>query len=281
MMTPLLLINLFLAWVYPLVASTDDPFNEFLGEEFLCEEESGPYWSFLGTVINPLVETHVWQQLEPYFLPDNHPLKPKLDRLFHKKRVTQSRQTFEAAGFAKIKIREPTNLIIGRHPELTGYLLKVYLDTQPPVCEWSNWLKRIEGARSIRSCLKRHRFHHFVVPKKWIYPLPEEPSPPFSSHYHRKNFILVVEDMRILKGEENKKAFKDKMTPEILDELYVILTEEGLIDSVYLDNIPFTKSGKIAFIDTEHHHLQPIKYEKLTRYFSPDMQAYWQALTSF
>lgn len=276
MIYPLLFIFGILTWIFPLAASVEEHLDD-LFDEFLIEANGqSPYCAFLTTAMNPLVEADIWQRLEPYFLPDQHPIKSKLDHLFQKKRVTQSRQMFEAAGFVKIKRREPTNLIIGRHPDLTGYLLKVYLDTQPPVCEWCNWLKRIEGAHSIRVCLKRHRFQHFAVPKKWIYPLPEEPSPP--SHYHRKNFILVVEDMRILKGEDNRQAFKDKITPEILEELYIILTEEGLIDSVYLDNIPFTKSGKIAFIDTEHHHLQPVKYEKLTRYLSTDMQAYWHAI---
>ncbi len=89
------------------------------------------------------------------------------------------------------------------HPLIKGYLFKVYLDVQPDICEWSNWVRRIEGAHAIRACIKRHGYKHFSVPHKWIYPLPPEPSPPFSEKYHRKNFILIVEDMHIVNLTQN------------------------------------------------------------------------------
>jgi len=227
---------------------------------------------------NPHVPIDTWLALEPYFLPD-HALRKKLDAIFTKQRVTQSPQTFAKGGFGKPKLRQPTNIVIGRHLSIPHYLFKVYLDSQPPLIDWDNWVKRIEGARAIRECLQRHHFKHFVVPKKWIYPLPMKPSPPNTSEYYRKNFILVVEELAILDQQENKKAFQKKITPQILDELFVILTEVGLIDSVYIDNIPFTRDGKIAFIDTEHHQSnQEVPYHKLTRYLSPPMQNYWQKL---
>jgi hypothetical protein len=227
---------------------------------------------------NPLVPKTLWETLKPYFLPINHPIKGRLDRLFQRNRITQSEDSFEKGGFGKPKMRQPTNIVIGRNPHFKDYIFKVYLDTQPFVNEWENWVKRIEGARTIQACIKRHGFRHFITPAKWIYPLPEEPSPPFHSIYQRKNFILIVENMNILHSKENLKAFKKKMTSQILKELYIILTEEGLIDSVYPDNIPFTKKGQMAFIDTEHYHLAPVQYHKLTRFFSPEMQLYWQSL---
>ncbi|WP_068469548.1 fibronectin type III domain-containing protein [Candidatus Protochlamydia phocaeensis] len=231
-----------------------------------------------GYPSNPFVPAELWQALEPYFLPINHPLKDKLDRIFKTVRATQSPQAFEKAGFGKAKLRQPTNIVVGKHNQLKGYLVKAYLDTQPPLCEWANWLCRIAGAQSIQACLNRHGYKHFVVPQKWIYPLPADPSPPADGNHQRKNFILIVEDMHILNPQENEKAFKTWITKPILDALYTILTEEGLIDSVFIDNIPFTRNGKIAFIDTEHHHLQPIKYERLIPFFSADMQTYWQSL---
>lgn len=230
-------------------------------------------------VYNPYGSLELWDTLQPYFLPENHPIKAKLDKLFKRERLILSKETFEAAGFNKIKMREPTNIIIGKHPSLKGYILKVYLDSQPAVVEWANWMDRITGAEGIRSCIKRHSYQkHFKVPHKWIYPLPASPSPPDDPLYNRKNFLLVVEDMRILSYTENKEAYRKKMTPELLNALYTILNEEGLLDSVYIDNIPFTEDGRIAFIDTEHHHKGPIRYEKLTGFFSPAMQQHWQRL---
>jgi hypothetical protein len=224
------------------------------------------------------VPESLWQELEPYFLPHNHPIKKKLDRFFSQKRVTLSKESFEKAGFNKVKMRKPTNIVVGKHHRFPGYLFKVFFDTQPYVAEWDNWVKRIEGARSIKECIRKHNFHDFVAPKKWIYPLPEFPAPPDDPYYIRKNFILIVEDMRILRAKDNLDAYKNKITHEQLFALFTLLTEVGLIDSVYPDNTPFTIKEKIAFIDTEHHHLAPVPFHKLTHHLSPSMQTYWESL---
>lgn len=245
-------------------------------ESALIEKERA-HASFL---YNPWVPPDLWQELEPYFLPHDHPIKADLDSLFSKMRVTQSANLFEKGGFGKPKMREPTNIVIGRHEQFKDYIFKVYLDTQPSLNEWINWVHRIEGARAIQCSLERHGFLHFCTPKKWIYPLPAEPSPPNATRFHRKNFILIVENMNILSLKDNRKAFRKKITPQILQELYTILTEEGLIDSVYPDNIPFTENGQLAFIDTEHHYPgRSIPYEKLTPFLSKQMKEFWQALT--
>lgn len=227
---------------------------------------------------NPFVPLDDWNSLQPYFLPVNHPIKDKLDRIFTQKRATASKETFEGAGFGKITLRQPTNIVVGKHPNLKGYLVKAYLDSQPDFIEWGNWLNRILGAQAIKECIKRHRFNDFLAPKKWIYPLPEYPSPPHKPGYHRKNFILVVEDMNILSNQETVDRYKKKVSREQLKGLYTLLSELGLIDSIFPDNIPFTKSGKIAFIDTEHHHLWPVDYQRFKQFLSPIMQEYWQTL---
>jgi hypothetical protein len=230
---------------------------------------------------NPLVPREVWEELEPYFLPIGHPIKKRLDRFFQKDRATLSLQTFIEGGFLNAKMRKPTNIVIGRSARFKGYLFKVYLDSQPTLFEWDNWLKRIRGANAIKECIELHGFQNFTVPRKWIYPLPLEPFPTDQAPYNRKNFILIVEDMSILSWNDNLKAYKRKFTRRLLRDLHCILTEVGLLDSVYPDNIPFTKSGKIAFIDTEHHHhpQDSIPYHKLTRYFSEEMGEYWESLS--
>src|SRR5262245_32392425 len=91
---------------------------------------------------NPHVPCSIWDQLEPYFLPLDHPLKKRLDKLFQKQRITESAKTFEEAGFGKPKARKPTNIFIGHHPDFPKYIFKVFLDSQPPVCEWENWIRR-------------------------------------------------------------------------------------------------------------------------------------------
>lgn len=207
---------------------------------------------------------------------DYHPIKSRLDRLFKKESPFASPKAFEEAGFGKPHLREPTNIVVGRHKKCPGYLFKVFLETQPVINEWECWVNRINGARIIQKAIERHGFVHFVVPKKWIYQLPASC---ISQGPYPKRYILVVEKMPILEPHANLKAFKSKITPKLLDELFVLLAEEVLIDSVYPDNIPFTKHGKIAFIDTEHYRRERgVPYEKLSRFLSKDMKSYWETL---
>jgi len=224
---------------------------------------------------NDQVPIDLWRSLEPYFLPENHSIKTKLDHLF-KKRITSSKRSFEQAGFKSIKERKPTNIIIGRHPSLKGYILKLFLDTQPSLPEWKNWLARIEGARVVKEVIKANKLTHFDVPKKWIYPLPQTPLS--AGELNRKQFILVVEDMNLMSWTENKRAYREKINSKRLTELFFLLSKCGLLDSVYIDNIPFNKKGKICFIDIEHYHKWPVPYERLTGAFSAKMQAHWNKM---
>ena len=227
---------------------------------------------------HPSIDLTVWDALQPYFLPTDHPVRSILDLIFKSDRVTLNREKFIAAGFDVNDPKASGNLIVGRHPLLPGYLIKAYLDTQIE-WEWENFFRRVTGARSIEQCIQKYGFqNYFEVPKKWIYPLPLNPSPPSNGAYYRKNFILLVEDKYILNQAENAKAFRNRITPQILNALYLVLTEEGLIDSVFRGNIPFNHFGRMCFIDTEHHHHGPIPYYNLDRYLSPEMRIYWQSL---
>lgn len=228
---------------------------------------------------NPYIPIETWDQIQPYFLPHNHPIKHILDKIFSENRVCFDRESFIEAGFRPLQgPRLPGNLVVGKHPALKGYLVKIYFDNQD-ACESFNFLRRASGAQSIRRCIQKHKYQKFFdVPKKWIYPLPLYPEPLTGPGYFPKGCILIVEDMHLLGHQDNARAFYRNITPPLLDALYTVLTEEGLIDSIYLGNIPFNEEGKITFIDTEHHHLWPVKYDCLTRYLNPEMQAYWQKL---
>lgn len=231
-------------------------------------------------VYNPHVSQELWEELLPYFLPIDHPIKVKLDRIFQKKRVTLSEETFEKAGFKITRKNRPLNAVVSGHKDLQGYLVKVYLDSQHDINEWRMWLKRIKGVEVIRRCLQKHGFTQFDLPRKWIYPLPAEPSPPLSEKYHRKNFILVVEDMHILDYKANEQAYKKRITKSLLKALYTVLEECELTDCVYIGNMPFTESGKIAFIDTELYFNGHLRYNRLKKYLSVPMQNYLDTLIS-
>nr|MBA3817005.1 hypothetical protein [Parachlamydiaceae bacterium] len=225
------------------------------------------------------VSDELWNELKPYFLPENHPIKANLDALFSMQRLLTSRKTLKHAGFNVLK-HPQREIVIARHPALKGYLVKAYLDNKR-IDEWRWWKKRIDGARQIQECIDRYNFNALMkTPKKWIYPLPSEPSPPNVPGIQRKNFILVVEDMNILSKKENKKAFKARMTTPLLDAIFIVLSENLLVDSIFAPNIPFSRDGKIAFIDTEHFNnvTRSMKYWKLLKYLSPEMREYWKMI---
>lgn len=228
------------------------------------------------------VSEETWKRLKPYFLPLDHPIRPCLEKIFSETRVTLSIKSLKKAGFIHPRPRKWTHLIVTKHPEVPGYVFKIYLDAQryfKQKPEYTHWLERIHGVLAIENEIQTHNWEHtFKVPKKWIYPLPKEPSPP--KDFMRKNFILVEEDMNIFDEEANNDKWKsDWVTTEKLDALYSILEGLGLRDCAKPDNIPFSKDGKIAFVDTQTFDSWPVNYKKLIPYLTPKMQSYWKQLT--
>lgn len=212
------------------------------------------------------------QEVLPYLLPADHPAKAPLDQIFDSPQVVSSAESLKEAGFFFAPPRDNKRLIAAKHPHIPGYMVKLFLDSQtrPPTL-WKDWIHRIKGAQLIQESIDKHGFQHILkVPKKWIYHLP---------HPVRYHYILVVEDMHIVTAKKNASKYH-KATKKQLDALYVILTENRLVDSIYIDNIPFSEDGRIAFIDTEHYltSIKPLRLDRLLPHFSPSMQQYWTAL---
>jgi len=230
---------------------------------------------------NSYVDSEVWDRLLPYFLPGDHPIKVELDIIFSgKKRVIRDKKKLKKAKFKIIRDGEYRHPYIVSHPRLEGYLLKVYTDRQEHRLADKRFFYRINGAKFSQECIDKHGYQAmFKVPKKWIYPIPCEPSPPNKKKYIRKDFLLVVEDMDIFDKEENNELWKSSLiTPELLEATYTILSEVGLSDSIFAFNIPFSMDGKIAILDTEYYHRWPIKFFRLGRYLSPEMKEFWKLL---
>ena len=220
----------------------------------------------------------VWQKVQGDLLPLDHPIKPALDKLFGSSRVLTNRVTYMAAGFTYHE-RTRRRRLISKNPYLTGYLIKTYLDIHPVNKEDGLiWQHRIEGAKQIQACIDKHGYNHIMkVPKKWLYPLPNRPK---ATGPYPKGFILVVEDMDILSHSANNEKYKTKLTLEQMNAIYVVLKENLLWDSIFVFNIPFSKDGKIAFIDTEFFNStsHPLRLERMTKYFPSHLKAKWEKL---
>lgn len=228
---------------------------------------------------NPYVDPDLWENLTPYFLPEDHPVKEQLDEIFSSgQRVLLNQDTLVEAGFTAPKPgHKLTRPYVLKHPKLKGYLVKMFTDDNK-VTEWEQWVRRIKGAYYTQECIDKHGYQkYFSVPKKWIYPIPVGSA---SAGEYRKNFILVVQNMKILKKNENKRTWKSMaVNPYVLDALYTVVDEVGLADSLFVFNIPFSRiDGKISFIDTEDYHIWPINYERMKNYLSPALQIYWDML---
>lgn len=226
---------------------------------------------------NPYVDDGVWEAVQPYLIPGDHKVKAKLDHIFHASRVTASRDSVRRAGFIFTE-KQGAHGVTAFHPELPGYVVKIMTDDNPIEDEWISFLQRINGAQVIQNAINEYGYKkYFKVPKKWIYPLPAEPRP-FEGSYPR-NFVLIVEDMKILPWLENRQAWKANKDKKILEALYRVLKKCGLTDSLRPHNVPFSRDGRIAFVDTAHYNQWPVNYHQLLEYMSSSLWPFWKELT--
>lgn len=229
---------------------------------------------------NPFLTQEMRDQMRLYLLPVNHVSKPTLDTIFGTTRVTQDQSTLTNAGF-HILFAQPVSFIkVVSHPELPGYLMKLYLDNDLRIKRdksgWQWLVQRCDSARQLRDIIHKYKIRHFVVPHKWLYPLPAEPSPPATPEYVRQPVALLVQRMPIVNVEETRKAWRTKISKEHLKELYIIFSE-GYGTAYIGGNIPYCNKGLFAIVDTEYGKRLP-KYNHLRPYLSQKMYAYWEQL---
>lgn len=223
-----------------------------------------------------------WQLVTPYLMPENHPLKSKLDKLFAKKRVLQDPQTLADAGFEKKSPRSHSHVIVTRHKKMKGYIFKIYTDNQLTYYrnepEYITWMFRARGAKLVSQEVKAQGWEAFFkAPKKWIYPLP--PTPRARSDHLQKNFILVEEEMDLLSDSKIRKKWRDgTITKAHLNRLFYLVTKLGLRGGCKYDNIPICKDGKLAFIDTQNNLRWPLPYDRLYLVLEGELRAHWDEL---
>lgn len=242
----------------------------------MCAEKQG--------VFNDLpsigISTDLWERIQDYLIPEDHPMKVNLDSIFFESRPLAGQKSMLKAGFTTVKLQKYSKILVTGHPLLPGYIVKAYLDKidiPRGSTEYDHFIQRIIGARLVRESIHAHGYGHLMkVPEKWLYLLPDAP---FSFNEDAKRmFILIEEDMNIFSEEKNRMLWKSKqLSKELLEALYVVTTELGLADSAKPDNCPFSKDGRIAFIDTAVFH-RKMKYDKLTPHLSPVARNYWLKL---
>lgn len=231
---------------------------------------------------NPYISNLQRELIRPFLMPADHPMKLNMDDIFTNARVTLNEKSFRKAGFSILYNQPRSFILVGRHSLLPNYLVKANLDI---TCEekdnepaWKWLVYRCIGAGQIRNIINQNNFEYCVVPNKYLYPLPPEPSPPKGKKYDRKIIVLLVDDMHLVDSNTNLLFWKTIVTPEHLNELYTVISQANG-RSYRADNIPFTVERKIAFVDTEYPTAKP-DYSHIKKYLSDDMRRYWEEIVA-
>lgn len=229
---------------------------------------------------NILLNKKIKKEIAPYLLPKDLPITPVVDQIFSSSRPTFNCNFLAQAGFHILHNQPRSYIVVASHPALPGMLFKLYYDTELRIKRnvpgWKWFVRRCAGAQLIRKVIAQKNIKFFTVPKKFIYVLPPSTIPLNIAEVDPKLAVLIVEDMNLVSKELNYVAWKNLITPETLNELYIIISRANG-SSYRPDNIPFTHAGTFAFIDTEYPHRDPDFYS-IRGYLSAEMCNYWDQL---
>lgn len=211
-------------------------------------------------------------------LPNDHPLQEQLKNLFENDKMFKSPDHLRDEGFDVLD-RVHRSLMVAGHPSIKNFLIKKFQNKIPQKDQLNNYLKRINGARTLSRFIQSNNLKHIVVPQKWLYPLPKQ----FSDQKSReRSYVLIVEKMDICNGGKDPEGeVAEKyytIDEETLRELCLVLYHFRGLDSM-LHNVPFTQQDQIAFIDTERWERKREGYLRhILPYLSEDKQEYALAL---
>jgi hypothetical protein len=186
--------------------------------------------------------------------------------LFQDPHMFDSADNWRKAGFAVEGKGTQSDIMVASHPSVKGYLFKKYSKKISLKDQLKNYLARIHGADAVRTFIEAHQFTRLTVPRKYLVDLP-----PAFTHKKKPAFILAVDRMDLLPSEESKKLYST-LDHEGLRQLCETLRAYQGLDSG-VRNLPFTRTGKIAFIDTERWDEKKKKHlHRIREYLTPDQR---------
>jgi hypothetical protein len=225
-----------------------------------------------SSYLNPLLQ----EQIAPHLLPTDHPINPMLDQIFSNGHATDTPETLREAGFVILNGHTGSFVTVASHPAIPGYIFKLYLNSETrhkigkPERPYPELLiSRCIGAKKIKNLILKKQIQHFIVPDKWIYPLP-------FGHLMPQSIILVETEIPLADKTETTSAWKSRITKKHLDELYAIL-KPGYGSTSLVNNVPYTKTHQFAFIDTEYPRGNP-SLKEIKDYLSEEMRTHWKSL---
>jgi hypothetical protein len=228
---------------------------------------------YLNFTDNPCLSERMKSRMAPWLLPQVHPMKAALDEIFSQPGVNNSEKTLRKAGFKVLFSQKRSLIRVISHPNLPGYLIKLFPNSEKALLSsgWKRLTIRCIVAKKIKSIIARHHLRHFIVADKWLYPVP-------CTHQKAgcQPVVLLVKNMNIYSRKETKHVWKKHASRRVVKELYQILGR-GYGSPFLSGNLPYTKMGTFAFIDTEYNK-RKINLGHARSFLSRPMQRYWNSL---
>jgi hypothetical protein len=228
-----------------------------------------PYWKNATSLVEKRNK-----QLD-YILPKKSPLMKPLKRIFSDPNVLNTPETFAKAGFITISERR-SGMVVASHPSIPGFLVKAYIRSKKEKPNWEWAVFRCWGVSNIKALIKEKGIIHFVVPKKWIYPVTHFELVGEDLTQVTSPSILVATYMKLVDKTTSREAWRTVVTKRHVQELYCILSH-GYSSCLLHTNIPYTTNGKFTCIDTEWPS-RPLPYRHVHRFLSEKMAKYWDHL---
>ena len=223
---------------------------------------------------NPALTDRMKRLMAPYLLPIDHPARGAMGVIFSRPGVIKNDASVKSAGFKILHKQPKSHICVLKHPLLKGYLLKVYLDCEKRIprgmSAWKRLTMRCIVAEKVKSVIEKRGITNFIVADKWVYPIPTE------QVLKGQPVVLLVKDMQIFNSGGSAKAWRSRATRQTIRELFEIF-RRGYGSAFLVGNLPYTHSGRFAFIDTEFGKRR-LPMVRLSRYFSPSMRKYWLSL---
>ncbi|NGX57448.1 MAG: hypothetical protein K940chlam3_00340 [Chlamydiae bacterium] len=247
---------------------------------FLCTPYTIEAW-----LSEPPIEAQ--EQVAPYLMPEDHPIKPILDMIFGSSRITTDVNSMKQAGFYDTQLRK-RGIVFARHVDTPGYVYKIvcdysghswnkYEDTCRKQDEYIEFTGRIRKRNQITELIDFYQIDNFITPKKWLYPIPTE-FEPFQNHTMIKKFyLLVAEDIDIIESPNCVYLWRELPDENLLNSYFLIIRDARLCD-IGPPNQSFTKSGQLAFIDTKIWPDENFNINAPTGFLNNEMSAYWMLL---
>lgn len=205
--------------------------------------------------------------VEKWLMPKKHPIYKKLTKLFKYRELFDSPETLREAGFIVNK-RVHQNMMVFTHPSVEGYIFKRFRNKVDQEVQRELYIKRLKGAEIIRNVIKEENIQNIVVPDKWL----------FALGFDSNEYLVVAKRLDIcpgddLIGSENVNRYQT-IDLETLREYCTVLKKIKGCDA-WPRNQPFTRDGKIAFIDTEHVGQKEAHFQRhILPLWDPERQEY-------